>query len=95
MARITTKICGLNFDIIERTRNSRDDDNMGKCDPKELKIFIDDGLPQDQETLTLIHEWLHAVLCTYAIDHTEILVNAIAVELFRSKFNIQLTHSDL
>jgi hypothetical protein len=82
-------ICGINFEVILRDPVSRDDTNFGKCDCKTAKIYIDNSMPREVIDATLIHEWIHGVLVSNAIDHTEILVSVLSTELYRNGWRIR------
>ena len=85
---MTANICGLDYEIVHRDRNSRDDMNMGKCDAKELKIYIDREIPEQQKQAVLVHEWIHAVYDANGIDHSEVQTSVLATELYRSGFRV-------
>lgn len=85
---MTATICGLDFQILERDRNSRDDDNLGKCDLKSLAIYIDKEMPEQQRQAVLIHEWIHAVYDANGVEHNEVQTSVLATELFRCGFRV-------
>ena len=81
-------ICGLCFEVVNRDRNSRSDESLGRCDIKDLRIFIDKEMPDQQKEATLIHEWCHAVLQLNGIEHSETLVSVLAQEMYRVNFRL-------
>lgn len=85
----TIVICGLPFELIHRDRNSRSDVSMGRCDTKDLKIFLDKEMPTEQQEATLVHEFVHAVFDLNAIEAQEIQVAVLATELYRCGFRVQ------
>jgi len=84
-----TMICGVPFEIVERPRNARDDDNMGKCDIVESKIFINADMSNETKGATLVHEWIHGVLSHSGIEHDEVTVSVLANELYREGYRIK------
>ena len=84
-----TIICGIPFEIIERPRNARDDDNMGKCDIIESKIFINADMPNETKDATLVHEWIRGVLSHSGIEHDEVTVSVLANELYREGYRVK------
>lgn len=87
--KVYTNICGTPFQIIDRPRNSRDDNNMGKSDVIESKIFITAEMPKATKDATLVHEWIHSVLTLNGIEHDEVLVSVLANELYREGFRVK------
>lgn len=87
---MTTTICGIEFDIILRDNVSRDDDNYGKTDPKQAKIYIDGSMPEQMRDATLVHEWIHAVHALNGISDSEAQVCVLATELYRQGFRVKV-----
>lgn len=87
-----TDICGIQYSVNYLEPNSREDTFMGRTDPQMASITINKNMPKDIQEQCLIHEWLHAVLCNYAMEQTndEQMVQALASELFRSGFKVTL-----
>lgn len=84
-------ICGYEYKILYRDRNTRDDNNIGMSDSKDLIITIDKDVPLQQKESTLIHEWVHCVLSSnglYTQSDDEILVSVLSTELYRSGFRV-------
>jgi hypothetical protein len=79
-------ICGLPHKIIYRERNTRDDNNIGRSDSKDLVITIDKDTPPEQQEATLIHEWVHLVLGAYGVEHHESIACVLGLELYRAGF---------
>lgn len=82
------EICGLPFKLIYRERNSRSDTSMGKCDIKDLEIYIDKDMPDEQRKASLVHEWIHAVLDLNGVEAHEVVVSVLGTELYRSGFRV-------
>ena len=82
------EICGLPFNLVYRERNSRSDASMGKCDIKDLKIYIDKDMPAEQRRASLVHEWIHAVLDLNGVEAHEGVVSVLGTELYRSGFRV-------
>lgn len=89
---MTANICGINYSVEYLEPNSREDTFMGRTDPQRATITLNKYMPQEMQEQCLIHEWLHAVLCNYALEETnnEILVQTLASELYRNGFKVKL-----
>lgn len=89
---MTTDICGINYSVEFLEPNSREDTFMGRSDSQRAIITINKEMPEDLQQQCLIHEWLHVVLCNYAMEETnnERLVQTLASELFINGFRIRL-----
>ena len=83
-------ICGVQYAIIMREPNARDDSNYGKFDGKMGKIFIDSTMPEAVKDATLVHEWMHGVYEANGVQHEEQHVSVMATELYRQGFRVKV-----
>lgn len=85
------KVCGIPFQVKEFEMNSRADMAMGRSDILSATIHLSKGLDKEIRELTLIHEWVHAILDIGGYDlesQNEQLVNHLANELYRQNFRV-------
>jgi len=88
---LKTVISGLTFNVIMREQNMRDDTNMGKSDIQKTEISINKDMSEEMQQHTLIHEWLHMVLCIQGIEHGEAMICALTAELYQTGFRVKVT----
>jgi hypothetical protein len=87
---MTIDVCGKPFNVVYREPIGRTDDNCGESDCKAAVITLDKTMPALMRDSTLIHEWLHAVLTSNAIEHPETLVAVLENELYRAGFRVKV-----
>jgi len=49
-------------------RDDMDDEDMGVCRPRKLKLFVDDTVAQSQKEETFFHEVMHAIFNQTGLD---------------------------
>lgn len=85
------EICGISYEVKFLEPNNREDDFMGRQDPQRAVITINKTVSKEVQQQTLIHEWIHAVLCNHCLDdRNEPLVQTLACELHRNGFKLPL-----
>ena len=85
-------ICGVKFNVVLQdnppNKLNSGDLYMGRCETSKATITLDKGLSDDMLKQTLIHEYLHAVLDIYGIEHNEPIIHVLSNELFRNGFRV-------
>lgn len=81
-------VAGQLWNLVTFKSASRSDGAMGRCDSKMGAIHICEDLPESVRDATLVHEWLHGILDAYGVDHNEMLVGVLGVELYRCGFRV-------
>ena len=81
-------VCGARFLVIDRTAQRTGDTNFGEINTIEGTISLNEKMPEGVREVTLIHEWLHGVFTSNALDHTEQQVGVLSTELYRQGFRV-------
>ena len=83
-------VCGVPHKVIFRDRIGREDQNYGRYDGKDGRIFIDKEMTPEIRAVTLVHEWMHGVYEANGVEHLECHVAVMAAELYRQGFRIKM-----
>ncbi len=78
----TVKILGKKFAIEECEDFGKTDVTMGRVDIKTGKIYIKANMPEDIKGEVLLHEVIHAICESLAIELTESQVTALSSGIF-------------
>jgi hypothetical protein len=88
-AKTYVRICGHKFEVVRRDPVGRSDNNMGRFDMKQGRIYLDREMSTDIADSTLVHEWLHGVFDLNGQEVSEQAVGLAAIELFRCGFRVE------
>ena len=66
------------------------DSMMGRSDSKRCIITLAKEMPEDMKEVILIHEWLHALLDHYGLEHSEGIINVLSIALYNKGLRIEV-----
>ena len=77
----TISVCGVPHTVLLCEDNFSSDSHFGEIDYTKAEIRINKAMPAELQSVTLVHEWLHAALVMLGFDTetaNEQFVNALA-----------------